>query len=72
MVKNFFKKITCPHYSRYLEIWHYTHGPNGDMSAFIEGFQVCTECAKRVYFWTEKDSILGKWIEENAKDKQWN
>lgn len=68
MIK-FIKQLFCKH-DYAVEKWHYTHGPTGNDPAYIEGFAVCRQCGRELYFAVSRRGKLGEYIEQNMGDRQ--
>ena len=75
LIKLWFKELACKIKTRHLycvEVWHYTHGYNGCMPRYIEGFEVCLNCGKRRYFWVERGSSLEAYMQTYMCDRHYN
>ena len=70
MIKRFLKQLFCRHKNSEVVCWHWTHGPNGNDTAFLEVQLKCNDCDQR-YFIHIRDWDKCREIIEKHKDKEW-
>ena len=67
-MSSFIERLICNHKYE-VDKWHYTHGPNGNKPAYIEGIEICPKCGKEKYFWIDRGRETN--FIKNYADKQW-
>ena len=63
-MNNPFKKLFCKHYYE-ISSWRFSHGWNDSYPRYIEGFNVCKHCGKKIRFFVESNSPDEKYIIQN-------
>lgn len=70
-MKEFLRKIFCKHKNSEVICWHWTHGPNGNDTRFLEIQRKCTECGKYFFTYIKDRDECNRFV-SHYPEKKWS